>query len=173
LVTAWDDLVRAVMGTQRRALEHVEASGMAGPTYQALELLLRAPEHRLPMSRVARELSMTTGGVTKLADRLGRDGLIDRRNSASDRRVIFVVLTPKGVEETRKAQQLYRSAVEEHVIGVLGADRLTEIAAQLTPLLPPESMADEDDSAVERSGDRRLHRRATDAEAGAQRPSRT
>ncbi|MDQ6848888.1 MAG: MarR family transcriptional regulator [Actinomycetota bacterium] len=47
-----------------------------------LHSLLRAEDHRSPMSALAREVSMTSGGFTKLADRMARGGLIDRRSPA-------------------------------------------------------------------------------------------
>ena len=62
---------------------------MTLPYFAVLTLLLDSEDQRLPMSRIARDLAMTSGGFTKLADRMARDGLIDRRGSSGDRRVVF------------------------------------------------------------------------------------
>ena len=67
----------------------------------ALQLLLRSPHHRLSMSRIARDLSMTTGGLSKLVQRLAVAGLIDRRGTSTDRRRRFAGLTPAGLELAR------------------------------------------------------------------------
>jgi len=120
----------------------VEASGVAAPWFAVLELLLRAEEHRLPMSQIAREVSFTTGGFTKLADRMGREGLIDRRGSSGDRRVVYATLTEKGVEAALGAQRAYNDAFAEHVLGVLDAGGLQGVAAALGALSKVEPASD-------------------------------
>src|ERR1700759_1004726 len=98
IVASWDAIAMGFAHTQRRLLSAIESEGLQGPSFEALRLLLASPDPRLPMSRLARDLTMTAGGLTKLADRLARDGLIDRRNSSDDRRVVYAALTPKGSE---------------------------------------------------------------------------
>jgi DNA-binding MarR family transcriptional regulator len=71
---------------------------------------------------------MTAGGFTKLADRMARDGLIDRRNSSADRRVVYAALTSKGVKLAKDSATLYRAALEEHLVGVLPARSLAQLA---------------------------------------------
>src|ERR1700722_6412546 len=92
LVTSWDTIAIGFARTQRRLLASVRAVGLAGPSFEALRLLLQSKGHRMPMSRLARDLTMTAGGLTKLADRLARAGLIDRGNSSDDRRVVYAAL---------------------------------------------------------------------------------
>ena len=121
-------VTRAVAAAQRRTLDRIEASGLPGQWFAALHLFLHSPDHRLSMSRIARDLSMTTGGFTKLADRLGSEGLIDRRNASGDRRMIFAVLTPKGLEVAQRAAADYEAAVNEHVVSVISAERLSAVA---------------------------------------------
>ena len=55
-----------------------------------------APEARLTMSRLSADVALTTGGVTRLVDRMVDAGLVERQNCPSDRRSIHVVLTPEG-----------------------------------------------------------------------------
>src|SRR5271154_5473856 len=128
LVTSWDTISVGFARTQRRLLASVEAIGLAGPSFEALRLLLHSENHRMPMSRLARDLTMTAGGLTKLADRLARDGLIDRRNSSDDRRVVYAALTDKGAEIATRTLEIYRASLREKVLGVLSPDRLTDLA---------------------------------------------
>src|ERR1700761_4631529 len=86
LVASWGLLQANVGRAQRRLLEKLDEYGIPGQFFTVLLLLLRADEHRLPMSRIARDLSMSGGGFTKLADRMATEGLIDRRSSSGDRR---------------------------------------------------------------------------------------
>src|ERR1700721_1024871 len=55
-----------------------------------------APEGRLTMSRLSADIALTTGGVTRLVDRMVEAGLGARENCPNDRRSIYVVLTPQG-----------------------------------------------------------------------------
>ena len=48
------------------------------------------------MTRLVDEVSFSSGGFTKLADRLEADGLIERRDDPTDRRVRNAALTPEG-----------------------------------------------------------------------------
>jgi DNA-binding MarR family transcriptional regulator len=125
----WEVVVRAVSAAQSRVFDGIEAYGVPAQWFSALHLLLRSEGHRLPMTHLARDLSMTSGGFTKLADRMGRDGLIDRRGAAGDRRVVYATLTEKGLALTRRLDRHYAEAVREHVLAVLTPGELDMIAA--------------------------------------------
>jgi DNA-binding MarR family transcriptional regulator len=124
---AWDLVLEGVFATQRRLLAKIESGGLPGPWFHVLRLLLDADENRLPMSALARNLQMTNGGFTKLADRLAREGLIDRRNSSADRRVVYAALTPRGTQLAEDSTALYRAALDEHVRGVLSVTSLAQL----------------------------------------------
>jgi DNA-binding MarR family transcriptional regulator len=134
LVASWDVISTGFARTQRRLLAAVEATGLPGPWFEALRLLLVADDHRLPMSRLARDLSMTAGGLTKLADRMARDGLIDRRNSSDDRRVVYAALTPTGAELAAQALEIYEEGLREHVQQILPPERLQALAEMMADL---------------------------------------
>jgi DNA-binding MarR family transcriptional regulator len=125
---AWDLVVEAVFATQRRLLAKIESDGLPGPWFHVLRLLRNADENRLPMSALARQLQMTNGGFTKLADRMAREGLIDRRSSSADRRVVYAALTARGAQLAEDSSALYRAALDEHVRGVLSAEGLAQLA---------------------------------------------
>lgn len=130
----WDLVLEGVAATQQRLLAKIERDGLPGQWFDVLRLLLDADGRRRPMSTLAKHLQMTAGGFTKLADRMARDGLIDRRNSSADRRVVYAALTPKGVKVAKESAALYRAALDEHLVGVLPARSfavLAEIARAL------------------------------------------
>ena len=132
----WVLVARVVAAAQRRALDKIEASGLPSQDFAALQLLLRSPNHRLSMSRIARDLSMTTGGLTKLVDRLASTGLIDRRGTSTDRRRRFAGLTPAGLDLARQAAADYQAAVCTYIVNVIGTEQLAAIADTLRPLDP-------------------------------------
>lgn len=134
LIAQWRSVTSGVMRAQRRIDRMVEESGVPAQWFAVLHSLLLAPEHRLPMNALARDLSMTSGGFTKLADRMAVDGLIDRRSSAEDRRIVNARLTAKGLRAAEKAAQRYRDALAECLLDVVGPRRLADAAATLEEL---------------------------------------
>jgi DNA-binding MarR family transcriptional regulator len=129
LVASWGALVDGLQRAQHRVLEAVEADGVPAQWFTVLHVLLRAEGHRLPMGRLAAELSMTGGGFTKLADRIAREGLIDRRNSAGDRRVVYAELTEDGLRMARRSEAIYREQLRVHILGVLSPDDVAQFDA--------------------------------------------
>jgi DNA-binding MarR family transcriptional regulator len=143
----WEAISRRVQSTQQRLVAPIEDSGIPSQWFAVLHLLLYADQRRMPMTHLADDLSMTSGGFTKLADRMGQEGLIDRRNSAGDRRVIYAGLTTEGLRLARQTDRMYRAAVQAHVIDILTSEKLALLAAESEPLdrEPPVEPTDPDD----------------------------
>jgi DNA-binding MarR family transcriptional regulator len=134
LVMAWASVARAVDAVQNSFARHLETLDMTLPYFSVLTLLFNAEDQRLPMSKIARDLAMTSGGFTKLADRMARDGLIDRRGSSGDRRVVFAALTAPGRELAGRATGAYRQFLREEVLDRISRqdlETLAEIANRL------------------------------------------
>jgi DNA-binding MarR family transcriptional regulator len=69
---------------------------------QAQLLLQLDPDRPVPMSEVATTLGCDASNVTGLVDRWEERGLIERRASASDRRVKMVAVTSSGSKQRTK-----------------------------------------------------------------------
>ncbi len=130
LVTAWGMVHEALNATDPLLLRGADPSGndMPQPWFEVLIRLLRSPEQRLPMSRLAREVSLSSGGFTKLADRLASKGYLTRQACPDDRRVVYAALTPAGVELAEHARSRHVTLLRAHVVDVLGRDRLEQLA---------------------------------------------
>ncbi|MGW0087293.1 MarR family winged helix-turn-helix transcriptional regulator [Streptomyces sp. NPDC003393] len=77
--------------------------------YSVLALLGQAGRKGMRMSELAQRRLMSSGGFTRLADRLEQRGLIERRRAAGDGRGFEAVLTSDGRSLLRKAwRQQYR-----------------------------------------------------------------
>jgi DNA-binding MarR family transcriptional regulator len=131
VVDAWLKIVDAAERTHHRLLEKVNKAGVSDQWFGVLHLLLRADDHRMPMTKLARDLSMTAGGFTKLADRMGREGLIDRRGSSGDRRVVYATLTDVGLEQARRGEEAFLEAVQEIILGQLNGKQVLGVADSL------------------------------------------
>ena len=129
----WHSVTIGMARVQRRVDALVAESGVPVQWFAVLHLLVQAEGHRLPMSVLARDLAMTSGGFTKLADRMAREGLIDRRGSSLDGRVVHATLTADGLAIAEQGAVRYREALRE-CLGALPADRLAATAATMDTL---------------------------------------
>ncbi|MBI4766690.1 MAG: MarR family transcriptional regulator [Deltaproteobacteria bacterium] len=64
-------------------------------TYSILRILERSGP--LSLSAVGRQLIIAKQNMTTIVDKLMKDGLVERRYDANDRRVINVLITEKGI----------------------------------------------------------------------------
>lgn len=130
LITAWGLVHEAMNAIQPKLLHGITPDGkdMAGPWFEVLIRLQRTPGHQLPMSRLAREVSLSTGGFTKLADRLEKEGYLERHNCSTDRRVVYATLTEKGVEFIGAARVKHVERLQEHVLTPLGGGGVRQLA---------------------------------------------
>ncbi|MBZ3906057.1 MULTISPECIES: MarR family winged helix-turn-helix transcriptional regulator [Streptomyces] len=127
-----------------RALE-VEC-GISHLMFEVLLILGRAGEPGLPMRAIAQEQVLTTGGVTRLVDRMETAGLVTREESPTDRRGKLVRLTPLGEETAVRAARVHVENIKEYFVGPLPeADRerfaedlriLSHTARDVLPRLP-------------------------------------
>jgi MarR family transcriptional regulator, 2-MHQ and catechol-resistance regulon repressor len=78
-----------------------------------------APESRLTMSALSYDVALTTGGVTRLVDRMVEAGLVARENCPSDRRSIYVVLTPEGRAVLDRAVAAHIDGIDRHLVAHL------------------------------------------------------
>ena len=129
LVTAWGLLLEAATLTSQRLAEGLERGGVSAPFFDVLVRLAREPSQRLPMTKLAGEVSLTSGGFTKLADRMEQEGLLYRQHSAQDRRVIYAVLTDAGRRAAARILPRHLADLRHHVRDVLGPDGVAQLAA--------------------------------------------
>jgi DNA-binding MarR family transcriptional regulator len=167
LVEQWHGVTSGVKWVERRVDRVLEDFGVPAHSFAVLHTLLRADEHRSPMNVLAREVSMTSGGFTKLADRMAREGLIDRRSSVADRRVVHAMLTPEGLAMAQQATRLYQDALRECLLTLVSAPELASAAATMQALRADTGHVEESTElmATERSTalpDRRARSRSED-----------
>lgn len=135
LITWWGLVVEAFGRTNRQTVADLGVDvSVPGPWFEVVLRLLRTPGHRLTMTRLAHEVSLTSGGFTKFADRLVRAGLIERQGCATDRRVTYVALTERGLAVARTAQAHHAEALRRHFVGPLGIEEAARLAGLMRRL---------------------------------------
>jgi DNA-binding MarR family transcriptional regulator len=70
--------------------------GLTEPQFNALRIVRGAGPKGLPVRQIADRLITRQPDVTRLVDRLDEAGLVTRRRCEDDRRVVYVLLTPKA-----------------------------------------------------------------------------
>ncbi|GAA4284287.1 MarR family transcriptional regulator [Brevibacterium daeguense] len=101
---------------------------------ETLLRLANAAEQRKPMAAIAREAQFTSGGFTKVADRLTERGLAERARCTVDRRVIYLELTAAGAELAEDLSCLISDLVRSIYTDVLGAERAQLVAEAMAEL---------------------------------------
>jgi DNA-binding MarR family transcriptional regulator len=112
---AWMALLDAhsrLTGRLEAELEH--GHGLSLAEYEVLYRLSAAPGHRVRLNELTSHARMTKSGITRLVERLQRDGLLCTERCPSDRRGAYAVLTPEGQAVFRRAAALHLRGVQEH-----------------------------------------------------------
>ncbi|WP_092552802.1 MarR family winged helix-turn-helix transcriptional regulator [Actinoplanes derwentensis] len=104
-----------------RALE--QECGISHLMYEVLLILGRADAPGLAMSAIGRAQVLTTGGVTRLIDRMEAADLVQRADDPGDRRGRLVRLTPRGEETVVRATRLHRENLQRLLASQLPAER--------------------------------------------------
>jgi DNA-binding MarR family transcriptional regulator len=115
--------------------QELRASG--GPPlswYDVLVQLAMSPEGRLTMKQLSASVLLSKSGVTRLVDRMEREGLVERDACPSDRRIVYAKLTPKGRATFKKVAPGHVDSVRRHFVDRLSdgeARMLTQALAKL------------------------------------------
>lgn len=91
--------------------------------FDVLIRLSRSPESRLRMSDLAAQTILSTSGITRVVDRLERDGLVVREACATDRRSTYAVLTEAGTQRMAAVLPAHNELVERWFTGLLTDER--------------------------------------------------
>ena len=93
---AYLDLVRAYEKLHGEFSDLFREHGITHAQYDVLKTLSRAPECGASCQFISENLLNRLPDVTRLLDRMERDGLVERSRCTEDRRVVRVHLTPKS-----------------------------------------------------------------------------
>ena len=116
-------MLRAHAALTKRLDAQLEAAhGLPLTSYEVLVHLADAENERMRMCDLADSIVISRSGLTRLADRLERDGLIVRKSCASDARGAFACLTPRGREVVEAARSTHLAGVRELFLGRLSRE---------------------------------------------------
>lgn len=90
----WLVMIKAMRALTRYAAASIEDTGLGSSDFRVLEVLLH--KGPLPVNTIGPIVDLTPGSISIAVDRLVEKGLVSRLESAEDRRVRIVALTPRG-----------------------------------------------------------------------------
>lgn len=114
----------AVITQVNRELE--ATSGIPVSWFEVLLRLARSEGGRLRMAELARQVGLSTSGLTRLIDRIEEAGYVRREACKEDRRGANAVLTDDGAALLRKAVPPHLDSLEVHLAQPLG-DRMATL----------------------------------------------
>lgn len=129
--------------TARFAVQLAE-HGLSQVEFEVLIRLARSPQERLRMTDLAAQTALSTSGITRVVDRLERDGLVARHACASDRRISYAMLTNAGHSRLEEALPGHLDLIEQCFTGQFCAEKLDELLDALRVVrdaLRPEAVA--------------------------------
>lgn len=135
VITTWGLVVEGFTATTHRL--RADLDGELDIPFGWLDVLLRllrTPGGRLGMSALAAHTAITTGGFTRMADRMTEAGLVRREPCESDRRVVWITLTPAGLSLAQRARVVHAQHLRERVLDVLAPGEAAALAGTMRRL---------------------------------------
>jgi DNA-binding MarR family transcriptional regulator len=90
--------------------------------YDVLAALRDAPEGQLRQVEIAERVLLSHSGLSRLIDRIEKQGLVERRLCKTDRRAFFVALTDEGRAMLERMWPVYARGIAEDFLPALGSN---------------------------------------------------
>jgi MarR family transcriptional regulator, 2-MHQ and catechol-resistance regulon repressor len=122
--TAFGLFAEAYTGLTNRFAVQFEEHRLSAVEFEVLMRLARSPGNRLRMTDLAGQTSLSTSGVTRVVDRMDRDGLVRREACASDRRSSYAVITTEGRQRLDEVLPGHLELLQQWFIGQMTPGQL-------------------------------------------------
>ena len=138
---AWRTLLRAHDQVVRRLeVELIAEHDLPLASYDVLLQLAESEGRRLRMTELADRVLLSRSGLSRLVDRLERDGLVERQSCPNDARGTHTVLTDTGLLRLRTAAPVHLRGISEYVTSKLSAEELATLTALLGRLITDRTL---------------------------------
>ena len=128
-IRAWRGLLRVhALMTKRLDAALEEAHGLPLISFEVLLRLADAEGRKMRMCDVAESVVLSRSGLTRLVDRLERDGLVERVSCADDARGAYARLTDAGRAKLEAAAATHLEGVRAHFLGHFSPEELSLLA---------------------------------------------
>ncbi|HTN23940.1 MAG TPA: MarR family transcriptional regulator [Solirubrobacteraceae bacterium] len=122
---AWRGMLRAHAALAKALDAQLEAAhGLQLSSYEVLMYLADAEDQRMRMCDLASTILLSRSGLTRLVDRLQREGLLERVACSDDARGAFAKLTPLGRERLAAARVTHLAGVRAMFLDLFTPEEL-------------------------------------------------
>ena len=126
LISTFGRLLEVQGRLERRLGADLEARfGLPHAWVEVLVRLARSDGGQLTMSGLADQVALTSGGITRLVDRMAAAGLVERRPCPTDRRVAYAGITDAGRERLAEAAVAHAANLRAVFAGFSATDHTT------------------------------------------------
>jgi DNA-binding MarR family transcriptional regulator len=137
-LAAWAGFLRGHAQIVRALDTELEREhGLPLTSYDVLIQLSLAPDRRLRMFELADAVVLSRSGLTRLVERLERDGLVERERGEADLRHVNARLTDRGFEVLADATPTHVAGVKERFLERLSGEQTKQLAAIWRAVLEP------------------------------------
>jgi DNA-binding MarR family transcriptional regulator len=134
---AWGGLVSAHRCLVKRLDAQLEAEhGVPLTSFEVLHRLSEAQDGKLRMHDIASSVLLSRSGLTRLIDRLERDGLVARCSCENDARGAYAVITEAGRKKATDASAAHLAGIRELFVAHYTEAELDLLGGLLERLLP-------------------------------------
>jgi DNA-binding MarR family transcriptional regulator len=134
---AWRGLLRAHACLAKRLDSELErAHHLPMTSYEVLHHLDSSGGGRMRMCDLADQAQLSRSGLTRLVDRLERDGLLERCSCEQDARGSYACLTCAGRERLREARGTHLAVMREYFFARLSETELRALADMSERIAP-------------------------------------
>jgi DNA-binding MarR family transcriptional regulator len=136
---AWAGFIRVHAAIVRELdVELRAAHGLPLSSFDVLVQLSLAPEGRMQMYELAEAVHLSRSGLTRLVDRLERQGLLKRRRGERDPRRVFASITRRGLDRLAETTPTHLAGVRRRFLERLSQAQVKQLAAVWAQLLDSE-----------------------------------
>jgi DNA-binding MarR family transcriptional regulator len=137
---AWRGFLRAHACLAKRLDAELErAHGLPMSSYEVLHRLEDASGGRMRMCDLAEQAQLSRSGLTRLADRLEREELLERCSCEHDARGSYACLTRTGRERLEEARRTHVVVMREHFFAHFSEGELRAMATMWERIAPCDS----------------------------------
>jgi len=134
---AWRGLLRAHACLAKRLDSELEqAHGLPMSSYEVLHHLEETTGGRMRMCELAEQAQLSRSGLTRLIDRMERDGLVERCSCDHDARGSYACLTGAGRERLREARGTHLAVIREQFLSHFSEGELSSLADMWERIAP-------------------------------------
>jgi DNA-binding MarR family transcriptional regulator len=139
---AWRGLLRAHALLVKRLDADLEAThGLPLTSYEVLLHLSHSEAGKMRMCDVAESVLLSRSGLTRLVDRLERDGFVERVSCPDDARGAYARLTEAGRAKVEAASSTHLDGIRDHFLAHFSPSELSVLAEAWERVAPPVAAA--------------------------------